>query len=45
MLCTLRSGGMHRDTKPLSGLGGAGVVEIIKDFRGDTFPGRVHSAL
>ena len=46
MLCTLlQRGGMHRDTKPLSGLGGAGVVEIIKDFRGDTFPGRVHSAL
>ena len=30
-------GGKHRDTKTLSGLGGAGVVEIVKDFRGDTF--------
>ncbi|HEV2989734.1 MAG TPA: type II toxin-antitoxin system RelE/ParE family toxin [Candidatus Angelobacter sp.] len=30
-------GGKHRDTKVLSGFGGAGVVEIIKDFRGDTF--------
>jgi phage-related protein len=30
-------GGKHRDTKILSGLGGAGVVEIIKDYRGDTF--------
>ena len=30
-------GGMHRDTKPLSGFGGAGVVEIAKDHRGDTF--------
>jgi phage-related protein len=30
-------GGKHRDTKPLTGFGGAGVVEIIKDYRGDTF--------
>jgi phage-related protein len=30
-------GGKHRDTKPLSGFGGAGVVEIVKDHRGDTF--------
>jgi len=30
-------GGKHRDTKTLSGFGGAGVVEIIKDHRGDTF--------
>jgi phage-related protein len=30
-------GGKHRDTKTLSGLGGAGVVEIVKDYRGDTF--------
>ena len=30
-------GGKHRDTKPLTGFGGAGVVEIIKDHRGDTF--------
>ena len=30
-------GGKHRDTKALSGFGGAGVVEIIKDYRGDTF--------
>jgi len=29
--------GRHRDTKILSGFGGAGVVEIIKDYRGDTF--------
>ncbi len=28
---------MHRDAKALSGFGGAGVVEVIKDFRGDTF--------
>jgi phage-related protein len=30
-------GGRHRDTKTLSGFGGAGVVEIISDYRGDTF--------
>jgi len=30
-------GGKHRDTKALSGFGGAGVVEIVKDYRGDTF--------
>jgi len=30
-------GGKHRDTKPPSGFGGAGVVEIVKDHRGDTF--------
>jgi phage-related protein len=30
-------GGKHRDTKPLSGLGGAGVLEVTTDFRGDTF--------
>jgi phage-related protein len=30
-------GGKHRGTKPLTGFSGAGVVEIIKDYRGDTF--------
>ncbi len=30
-------GDKHRDTKTLSGFGGAGVVEVIKDHRGDTF--------
>jgi len=30
-------GGKHRDTKTLSGFGGAGVVEVVRDFRGDTF--------
>jgi len=30
-------GGRHRDTKTLTGFGGAGVVEVTKDFRGDTF--------
>ena len=27
----------HRDTKTLSGFGGAAVVEVVKDFRSDTF--------
>jgi phage-related protein len=30
-------GGKHRDAKALSGFGGAGVLEIIEDYRGDTF--------
>jgi len=30
-------GGKHQDAKVLSGFGGAGVVEIVKDHRGDTF--------
>jgi phage-related protein len=32
-----QQGGKHRETKTLSGFGGAGVVEIVKDYRGDTF--------
>jgi phage-related protein len=30
-------GGKHRDAKVLRGFGGAGVLEVVKDFRGDTF--------
>jgi phage-related protein len=30
-------GGKHRDAKTLTGFGGAGVVEVVKDFRGDAF--------
>lgn len=30
-------GGKHRDTKPLTGFGGAGILEIIKNYDGDTF--------
>ena len=37
VLYVAQKGGKHRDTKALTGFGGAGVVEIIKDFRGDTF--------
>lgn len=30
-------GGKHRDVKTLSGFGGAGVAEVVTDFRGDTY--------
>jgi phage-related protein len=32
-------GGKHQDAKVLTGFGGAGVLEVIKDYRGDTFRG------
>ena len=34
-----QSGGKHQDAKVLTGFGGAGVLEVIKDYRGDTFRG------
>jgi phage-related protein len=30
-------GGRHASAKPLSGYGDAGVLEIVSDYRGDTF--------
>lgn len=36
-LYVAQCGDKHRDTKVLTGFGGAGIVEIVKDFRGDTF--------
>lgn len=36
-LYVAQRGGKHRDTKTLRGFGGAGVVEVVTDFRGDTF--------
>lgn len=36
-LYVAQRGGKHRDAKALSGFGGAGVVEVVTDFRGDTF--------
>jgi phage-related protein len=36
-LYVAQQGGKHRDTKPLTGFGGAGVVEVVSDHRGDTF--------
>lgn len=32
-----QKGGKHPDAKPLSGFGGAGVLEVVSDFDGDTF--------
>src|ERR1700692_468471 len=34
-----QGGGKHQDAKVLTGFGGAGVLEVIKDYRGDTFRG------
>jgi phage-related protein len=34
-----QSGGKHQDAKVLTGFGGVGVLEVIKDHRGDTFRG------
>jgi phage-related protein len=36
-LYVAQRGGKHLDSKTLSGFGGAGVLEVIRDFRGDTF--------
>jgi phage-related protein len=37
VLYVAQRGDKHRDARVLTGFGGAGVVEIVKDFRGDTF--------
>jgi phage-related protein len=36
-LYVAQQGSKHRDAKPLTGFGGAGVLEIVKDYRGDAF--------
>lgn len=36
-LYVAQRGGKHQDAKVLSGFGGAGVLEVIKDHHGDTF--------
>ena len=36
-LFVAQQGGKHHDAKVLSGFGGAGVLEVVEDFRGDTF--------
>lgn len=38
-LRTAQKGGKHIDVKPLKGFGGAGVLEIIEDFDGNTYRG------
>lgn len=32
-----QEGGKHSQTKPLKGFGGAGVLEVVEDFLGDTY--------
>jgi len=32
-----QTGNKHRDAKPLRGFGGAGVLEVVEDFDGDTY--------
>lgn len=32
-----QAGGRHQDAKPLRGFGSAGVLEVVEDFRGDTY--------
>ncbi|MBI2911550.1 MAG: type II toxin-antitoxin system RelE/ParE family toxin [Chloroflexi bacterium] len=36
-LWVAQRGGKHPDAKPLRGFGGAGVLEIVEDFAGDTY--------
>jgi phage-related protein len=36
-LATAQHGGKHIDAKPLKGFGGAGVLEIVEDNRGNTY--------
>jgi phage-related protein len=36
-LYVAQCGSKHVDAKPLSGFGGAGVLELVEDYRGDTF--------
>ena len=36
-LYVAQRGDKHRDAKVLTGFGGAGVVEIVTDYRGETF--------
>lgn len=32
-----QTGGKHESAKPLKGFGGAGVLEIVEDYSGDTY--------
>lgn len=34
-----QEGGKHPDARPLKGFGGAGVLEIVEDYDGDTYRG------
>jgi phage-related protein len=41
-LHTAHAGEKHPHTKPLKGLGGAGVLELVEDRRSDTYQGVLH---
>src|SRR5271163_2289676 len=41
-LRTAQKGGKHPDAKPLKGFKGAGVLEIVSDFDGNTLSRRLH---
>ncbi len=32
-----QAGGKHHDAKPLEGFGGAGILEVVANYQGDTF--------
>lgn len=32
-----QTGGKHENAKPMKGFGGAGVLEVVEDFKGDTY--------
>lgn len=32
-----QTGGKHQDAKVMAGFGSAGVLEVVEDYRGDTF--------
>lgn len=32
-----QTGGMHPDAKPLKGFGGAGILEVVDDYDGNTY--------
>ncbi|MFZ0887909.1 MAG: type II toxin-antitoxin system RelE/ParE family toxin [Candidatus Binataceae bacterium] len=36
-LYVAQQGGKHPSAKPLRGFGGAGVLEVVEDFHGDTY--------
>ena len=36
-LYVAQRGGKHDSVKPLKGFGGAGVLEVVEDYRGDTY--------
>jgi phage-related protein len=36
-LYVAQQGGKHRDAKPLRGFGGAGILEVMGDYGGDTY--------